>query len=304
MRQETGGENIMRKRMIQQLLSNETWKSGRWKKCFGLLLACSVITLTFDGSVYAAASGENQITAIGEVNRLSSEFDDDEDEKIIPPDDRVEVKNTKKAPFKYVGRLGYKGGAGFGTGALIGRKTVLTAAHCVYGEEANIKRLRFYPGQNEMESPFGEYEIAEIHIPPKYIAACKLKNEEERRRYDYAVVTLKKSLSEDHGYFQLGGDGTSLDRTGIENLSLGLIGYLGSYGGMYRQASKEHFFRYESFTLRYMMDTDNGQSGSPVYRMKNGKYYIVAVHIRGSVNGNGGRYLDSTVKSYIRKYMK
>lgn len=298
----------MKKRTIQQLLSNETKKSGRWKKCFGLLLTCSVITLTFDGSVYAATSGENHITLAGEVNILSSEFDDDEDEKIISSDDRVEVKNTKKAPFKYVGRLGYKGGAGFGTGALIGKKTVLTAAHCVYGEEKNIKNLRFYPGQNEMESPFGEYEIAQIHIPPKYIEALKLKSDEEikkqQRRYDYAVVTLKKSLPADHGYFRLGGDGTVLDRTGIQNLSLGLIGYPGKYGGMYRQTSKEHFFGEDIYTLRYMLDTTRGQSGSPVYRLKNGKYYIIAVHAKGNANGNGGRYLDSTVKSYIQKYMK
>ena len=306
MRQETGGENVMRKRTIQQLLSNERKKSEGWKKCFGLLLACGVMTLTFGSSVYAAVSEGNHITAAGELGVLSSEFDDDE--KVISLDDRVKVKNTKSAPYKYVGKLTFKQGNGYyqATGELIGKKTVLTAAHCAYGENGLSKSMRFYPAQDGVNNPYGSYEIAEIHVPEEYKKAVKNEDYLQQARYDYAVLTLKKSMPTNYGYFSLGGDGTSLDKKGIKNLALAIIGYPGEKSGMYRHASKSYWFEDNDKIMAYKIDTTGGQSGSPVYRKKNGKYYIIAVHAWGYKyqDKNGGRYLDSTVKKYIQKYAK
>ncbi|MGN0482083.1 MAG: trypsin-like serine peptidase [Lachnospiraceae bacterium] len=109
--------------------------------------------------------------------------------------------------------------------------------------------------------------------------------------------------------FRLGGDGTAFDKSGIKNLNLGLIGYPGEVNNkkvhdeMYRHACKEHWFSNDGLLLKYKIDSSNGQSGGPIYRTKNGKRYIIAVHARGGSKGNSGRYLDSSVKKFIKKYM-
>ena len=301
----------MKKSKIQQLVSNRTRKGNKWsrrrKKFIGLFLSCSLFTLMFDGAVYAAASEGNHIDALGESRVLSSEFDGDEE--LIPPDDRVRVKNTKNAPYRYVGKLQYKknGDVRYATGALIGRRTVLTAAHCAYGTSGLSKNMRFYPAQDGTNNPYGSYEISEIYVPEEYKKAVDSNNKTEenkaqRQKYDYAVLTLKKSLPADYGYFRLGGDGTLLDRNGIKNQTIAIIGYPGERIGMYRHASKEHWFSKNSDFLSYEIDTTDGQSGSPVYRKKDGKYYIIAVHTRGDGTGNYGRYLDNTVRKYINTH--
>ena len=110
------------------------------EKAKNIALVASVILgmICCSTSVYARQSKRNEsISFYGEKkysNVLNSSFGDGE-ESIIGTDDREMIANTKKAPYKYIGKLevGYESGkSDEGTGFLVGKSLVLTAAHCVY----------------------------------------------------------------------------------------------------------------------------------------------------------------------------
>ena len=50
-------------------------------------------------------------------------------------------------------------------------------------------------------------------------------------------------------------------------------------------------------------DTFQGESGSPIYIKKNGKYYVIGVHASGSSVANFGRAFTSYVTGYIKNKM-
>ena len=58
--------------------------------------------------------------------------------QVFGTDDREQVKNTKTYPFSAIGYLEAKSKTGYGScsATLIGPRTVLTAAHCLYNHEA------------------------------------------------------------------------------------------------------------------------------------------------------------------------
>lgn len=70
--------------------------------------------------------------------------------QVIGADDRVQIKNTKVYPFTAIGYIEGKSKTGYGgcSGTLIGPRTVLTAAHCLYSHEDKdwLSDIIFAPG--------------------------------------------------------------------------------------------------------------------------------------------------------------
>src|SRR5690606_28249301 len=82
--------------------------------------------------------------------------------QVFGPDDRVQIKNTKTYPFTTIGYIEGKSKQGYGgcSGTLIGPRTVLTAAHCLYNhvDKDWLSELIFAPGLASFEdAPFGAY---------------------------------------------------------------------------------------------------------------------------------------------------
>ena len=85
---------------------------------------------------------------------------------------------------------------------------MLTAAHNIYDEQKPIRKrypfLKFIPGANGGEAPFGEIEVEDIFAPEEYIHHIpEEKEEDDITTHDYAILILKKSMGQETGYFGL-----------------------------------------------------------------------------------------------------
>jgi V8-like Glu-specific endopeptidase len=96
---------------------------------------------------------------------------------VFGKDDRVEVKDTTQYPFRTIGIIlmtSKSGQQGTCTGTLIGPRTVLTAAHCLYNHEDGgwLDEWLFVPGLKGVtanDAPFGAYAYETAYVLSGFI---------------------------------------------------------------------------------------------------------------------------------------
>lgn len=218
---------------------------------------------------------------------------------IIGDDDRTIIEETTRIPYRYIGRLeiryaGNSSSITVGTGFLVGKSTILTAAHCVYSGTQTISSITFIPGKNGSTNPYGTYTAAKIHVPTNYKEAVTAQDETNKWKYDYALIELNEDIGSQLGYFALGGYNTQYTLDELVGKQAIVVGYPGNSGGkMYRHKSDIIGYNTDEYQLYYTTDTTGGQSGSPVfiYTGTGAKYYVVGIHNGGSSSRNIGRYI-------------
>ncbi|TIW78148.1 MAG: trypsin-like serine protease, partial [Mesorhizobium sp.] len=96
--------------------------------------------------------------------------------QVFGTDDREQVKNTKTYPLSAIGYLEAKSKTGYGScsATLIGPRTVLTAAHCLYSHEDKdwLSDYLFVPGLNGStadDAPFGAFEYESAYVLQGFI---------------------------------------------------------------------------------------------------------------------------------------
>ncbi len=222
---------------------------------------------------------------------------------IIGSDDRNRVTKTTRKPYRQIGMMEMhfpSKGDYVGTGFLVGKKIALTAAHNLYDSGEAASRVRFSPGRNGSSFPYGTYTVAKLHIPKKYKEATSF---DEREKYDYALLEFSTDLGTSLGYFGLGGYNTQYNENTLSGTQATVVGYPGTKNGqMYRHKSTIIGFNTEKYHMNYVMDTEGGQSGSPVIKYVDGKYYVVAIHILGGSTYNTGRYVTKNIYELVNKY--
>ena len=192
-----------------------------------------------------------------------------------------------------------------GSGTLIGKNIVLTAAHNVYDieREEEHRALQFAAGFDGNEYKYGVQEVEEIYYPTAYA--------EGDDSEDYALLILDENIGVSTGYLGLSvlGDAELLDK------KLHVTGYPGEAedksldyqlctmsGRTEAELVSDHF-------VGYNIDTSAGQSGSAVwFKGRDGNDYVAAVHVRASAIGNyneGVRITKSRlfqINEWIRQY--
>jgi V8-like Glu-specific endopeptidase len=213
-------------------------------------------------------------------------------------DDRVRVGDTRPYPWRTICHLEITtktGGKGTCTGAFIGPRVVLTAGHCLYlhGYGGWAKSIKVIPGRNASQQPYGS-------AVGTYYISTKGWVDKANSNYDYGVIVLPSNQKL----------GNTVGWMGLANLSfwslLGLLvnssGYPGDkpYGTQWWNANR--ILAVSSRRIYYQIDTYGGQSGSPVWRYKNGKRHIIAIHTTGGAPFNGATRITDPVFDNLVKW--
>jgi V8-like Glu-specific endopeptidase len=110
------------------------------------------------------------------------------------PGKLVQINKTDVSPYAAVGLL-----ANGCTGALIGKRFVLTAGYCIYDTEKQQfdQNLDFYPGINGDQQPFGAVKWKNAWAPTGF---TKDKNQD----FNWALIELDSNIGEQAGWFGFG----------------------------------------------------------------------------------------------------
>ena len=199
---------------------------------------------------------------------------------VIGTDDRV-VDWSKNGVVKIVTADGM-----IGSGFVVGKHTIATAAHCVNNKSLSNIILFDNNGNDTNATP------VEYHIPQMYYTYPD--------KYDYALITVEEDLS-DYMQFDLG---TVRNYSSSRNIAVTNTGFPGELenpdGTTIRVNDDENLHNLYSSTgsvvstydkyFCHTADTSGGDSGSPVYYTEtiNGQTYytVIGIQVGGGTDNN------------------
>ncbi|MDV3347823.1 trypsin-like serine protease [Leptothoe sp. ISB3NOV94-8A] len=235
------------------------------------------------GFDYTYAQNEG---TLGEQITITEEFEnlpeagalefDDEPESVCGVDNRARISPANRYPWRAICKLiitradGRTSGC---TGWFIGPRTVMTAGHCVYSHAAGgwARRIEVIPGMDAANRPYG----SQVGTSFRSVTGWTRDRSPE---YDYGAVILpNNTLGNRVGWFGF----TSLSSSSLNNLLVNNSGYPGDkpFGTQWFNAGR--ITRVTNRRLYYMLDTAGGQSGSPVWRYRDGQRHAVGIHAYG-----------------------
>lgn len=242
---------------------------------------------------------------------------------IIGSDDRTKVTNTKIMPYSAIVFLEMtfpsEPKATYSqTAFLISENIALTAAHGLYrtNEETRIREwatsVKAIPGKygkTFFKNPYGSCEATELVVPVPYY-------ENADKNYDWGIIRLDEEIGTKTGYF-----GYQFIPHSMVGMNITITGY--PYGvdedkwySQWTQSGEiiiydENAGFDRDYVIDYLIDTEEGQSGSPIYRYYDGAWTVVGIHAKEWYTGdddnsvsrfNQGVRFTSQMFSFIRAY--
>ncbi|HEX2028461.1 MAG TPA: serine protease [Nitriliruptorales bacterium] len=219
-------------------------------------------------------------------------------EVVIGTDDRVRISPATALPWRWICSLritAADGSAWIGTGWLVGPRTLITAGHVVYIHSRGgwVRSIEVIPGRDGDSRPFGACTATSFR-------SVKGWTNKKKRSHDYGAVILPSDcrLGSEVGFFGF----ANLSQFSLLGLNVNLSGYPGDKpaGTQWWHARRVKWVT--SRTLVYNIDTAGGQSGSPVWRLTDGKRHAVGIHTNGSSAGNSATRIAAPVFDNIKKW--
>lgn len=220
------------------------------------------------------------------------------DEDVIGTDERAKVTDTQVWPFRCVGliRTTYPNGKRYiGSGVLVSRNCVLTCAHNIYNKKRGGwgKIVEFRPAQNGPSAPYGMTAATKLLATSGYTDAAA-----GASLHDYAVVVLNRAFGDELGWW---GYAIASDDF-LASRSLSVTGYPGDKGGR-EMWTCEGTVEGGPEYLQYDIDTDNGQSGGPVWTQTSDQVVSYGIHITGTSGGNSAVRLTTARFNEVRSWL-
>lgn len=202
-------------------------------------------------------------------------------------DDRIKITNTSIYPWRAIASLlitAKDGSRYIGTGWFIGPHTVMTAGHCVFirnsgvpARDGWVRYIDVMPGRNGSSLPYGSVRSSSFCSVTGWTI-------DGNENFDYGVIKLPNNLGNATGWFGFGVYSDADLKSCVGNIA----GYPGDKpsGTMWYDAHQ--IANVNSRKVYYDIDTYGGQSGSAVFRIKNGGRYGIAIHCYGGTTTNSG----------------
>ncbi len=200
---------------------------------------------------------------------------------VLGDDGRVRITPTISYPWRTIVRLSITWGEfnTFGTGAMIDKNHILTAAHCVYLHSRGgwADSIKVVPAADDGIEPFGHAWAINMRTYADWIDSAS-------HQHDFAVITLDTDIGLQTGWMGIqSNDPSSSVYTG----GLNIAGYPCDLDdGLNMYWNYESGANADEYNHWYYLDTEGGMSGSPVWIYDGENRYILTVHAYGK-DGSG-----------------
>lgn len=255
-------------------------------------------------------SGDGATSGPQKVDDPALAEGDEANRQVFGNDDRVQIKNTKVYPFSAIGYLESKsaktGNYSSCSATLIGPRTLLTAAHCLYSHEDQdwLTDFLFVPalnGSTADDAPFGAFSYDTAYILQGYIGNYQ-GYYGSVVPWDLGVVTLKQDVGNSLGWLGY----ANFDNLG--DFTANIVGYPGDkpMGTMWRATCEVLAENIGSENFMYDCDTYPGSSGSSVYAYDNNSKsrIITGVNVAESPAANTAVRLNAANVEWVNSLWK
>ncbi len=240
-------------------------------------------------------------------------------EALIGRDNRTQVDDATNYPHRCVCYLRIwldVGWFAFGTGWIIGKRTIITAGHCVYAYPDSrfpglvrgwARQVEVIPGRNGDAMPFGSFIVPteNLRSTQGWAGTDSTGDDGKQEGADYGAIILDEDLPTDLGAFGFG----VLSNRELEGLNVNIIGYPGEYqmppllGTMWGDSGL--LDAPTGLQLDYTIDTTEGESGAAVFYMRPtvGDAIAVGIHNYGTENViNNATRITEEVKGNLKTW--
>jgi glutamyl endopeptidase len=218
-------------------------------------------------------------------------------EVVIGDDDRQAIPDVTIPPWRFICALRIKTATNrsfVGTGWLIGRRTVMTAGHCVFMHDEGgwVKSIEVIPALNGAARPFGAIVSTRFNAIDRWTA-------DRNSDFDFGAIVLDEPIGDEVGWFAF----AALDETRLRSTLANISGY-----PLDRDSATRQYFharqivRVSSRRISYDIDTYGGQSGSPVWLQINNQRVAVGVHTNGSSTANSGTLINHELFECMKRW--
>ncbi len=241
-------------------------------------------------------------------------------QKILGVDTRIRLTATTTHPWRTIAQFDYGDHNSNCSGTFIGRRIIITAAHCINKRGTEIYYTpKITPGRNDIDgTPYGSVQTNArdtIYYTPWHWRESDecTSNQTSCRRWDWGLIVLPANYNNQTGwmgYWYMSGG--SLSQKSIYNRGYPACGNSHSpagcvTAGFYGDTKTCSILSYlhqgndgwSDFIL-HNCDTSGGHSGSPLYMyVGNAGPVVTAVHGYGYSTSNGARRLGPNEASII-----